>query len=442
MTMKKKLLLMTAAALMGATAVQADEQPQITNGDFETWTYDGENLPNNWNSFQTADGSYASMGYSANNRQVQRSTDVRPGSKGQYSCRIWARSVLFGIVAQGNLTTGRVHAGSTSATNAANHNYTDRDGSNTNNGVTNPCAMKFTGRPTLLKAWVKYKPSADISQYGDHATAKISAIIHGDGDYISYGVASNDNDENKALVVAQAVKEIEYNDGEWQQIVIPFEYTDNEVDPAYILVNASTNAYPGAGKANDELYIDDIEVVYAKLFTQDPLYVTVNGVQSGPFDATVYVTENDDNTIDFLMRNFVLEAGDDEMPVGNIRVEGIPVEDVGHGITKFADKQTVQIEAGDDPDAPYWVGTFLGDIPLELSGNYNDEHLYVTIHIPLSDDMVVDVLLGEDLTTGVNSIEEAPTVKGKGVIYDLNGRRVNEMQPGHIYVVNGKKVVK
>lgn len=54
--MKKKLLLITAAALVCGGNAMAEDKPQIPNGDFETWTYDGENLPNNWNSFQTASG--------------------------------------------------------------------------------------------------------------------------------------------------------------------------------------------------------------------------------------------------------------------------------------------------------------------------------------------------------------------------------------------------
>ena len=255
--MKKKLLLITAAALVCGGNTMAEDKPQIPNGDFETWTYDGENLPNNWNSFRTADGTYAAL---AGSSQVKRSTDKRPGSPGQYSCSIWARSV-FGIVAQGNLTTGRVHAGSMSATDKENYNYSDRDGSNTNkNGITNPCAMKFTGKPKAVKVWVKYVQGG--TGYGSHATAKFSAVIHDDGDYISYGLPENDNPTNKALVVASAVKEIEYTDGDWEELNIPFEYTNNGATPAYIQINASTNAYPGAGKKNDYLYIDDIEMVY------------------------------------------------------------------------------------------------------------------------------------------------------------------------------------
>ena len=255
-----------SAALLSGSNVMAEEEPQIPNGDFETWTYDGENLPNNWNSFQTADGSLASMGYNSSDRQVKRSTDTRPGSTGQYSCSIWARSVKLGIfdlgiVAQGNLTTGRVHAGSSSAANKENYNYTDRTGAKSANGKVNePCAMPFTGKPKAIKVWVKYVQGG--SGYGEYNKAKFSAVIHDNGDYISYGLPEYDNDNNKALVVASAVKEIEYTGGDWVELTLPFEYTNNGANPVYIQINASTNAYPGKGKANDYLYIDDIEMVY------------------------------------------------------------------------------------------------------------------------------------------------------------------------------------
>ena len=570
--MKKNVLLLMTFALMSAINVLAQGQ-QVPNGDFETWTYDGDNLPNNWNSFRTADGSMATL---AGNSQVKKSTDIRPGSNGSYSCAIWARSV-FGVVAQGNLTSGRVHAGSMSATDKENYNYTDRDGSTTKGDVVNPCYMSFTGKPKAVKVWVKYKQGG--SGYGVYNKAKFSAIIHSDADYISYGLPENDTPENKALVVASAVKEIEYNGGEWEELVIPFEYTNNGAKPAYIQINASTNAYPGKGKANDYLYIDDIEMVYdEKVFTDDPLYVTVNGAKSGPFSATVYVTENADNTINFTLKNFVLEndgdvmpvgnvkvmdipvtksegktsftanqiitiedgddpsypywAGpmlgniplemtgsyDDEhlkvniniplsdemqvyvelgeqekevtvydqdalyvtvnggktgpypatvyvtdngdntinftlknfvlendgdvMPVGNINVTNIPTNDLGDGVTGFAANQIIEIEDGDDPSYPYWAGPMLGEIPLEMSGKYNAEHLYVVINIPLSEEMQVYVELGKPDLTGVKSVKVTKKGKTTGKIYDLNGREVKEMQPGRIYIVDGVKVAK
>jgi len=449
--MKKSVLFLMSAALLLGSNVMADDQPQVPNGDFESWTFDGENLPDNWNSFQTADGDLAGTAYSSTDRQVKRSTDVHPGSTGQYSCVIWARQVqvfIFKAKAQGNLTSGRVHAGGAAAVHQDNYNYTDRDGSNTKGDVTNPCAMKFTGKPSAVKVWVKYKQKGKAADYGTHATAKFSAIIHSDADYISYGQPTYDTDANKALVVASAVKEIEYNDGEWEELTIPFEYTDNDVEPAYIQINASTNAYPGAGEVGDSLWIDDIEMVYepagtVKIFDQDKLYVTVNGETTGPIDATVYVTENDDNTINFQLKNFVLEIGAEKMGVGNINVKNIPAS-VADGITSFADEQSILIEEGDDPTIDMWMGPYLGEIPLDMSGKYDDDHLYVTIDIDMSVAIgqIIHVTLGnEGDVTAVASVKVSKKNAASGVIYDLNGRKVNEMQRGRFYIVDGKIVM-
>ena len=256
MSMRQKVISILALLLMAATGATAQPAPQVPNGDFETWTYDGANLPNNWNSYSTGEGNFIKQ---LGKGSVTRSTDVRPGSAGQYSCDIVSGSAL-GMVAVGNLTSGRIVLGSMTASNAANYNYSDRDGSNTKNGVVNPCAMRFTGKPKAVKVWVKFTQGTAQTTY---KYAKFSAIIHSDADYIAYNDANHDNNANKALVVASAVKDdIVSNGGVWQELTIPFEYTENAVEPAYILINAYTNTTPGKGSNGDHLYIDDIEMVY------------------------------------------------------------------------------------------------------------------------------------------------------------------------------------
>ena len=251
--MKKTIAFLAAAVLLSGTAL-AQSKPQITNGDFETWTFDGENLPNHFNSFQTADGTWSGTAYSSSDRQVKRSTDKRPGSTGSYSCSIWSRSV-WGVVAQGNLTTGRVHAASTSATGENNYNYSDRDGSNTKNGFKNPCSMPFTGRPDSLVVWVKFVPNGTDSK---HPYAKVTATIHDDFDYID-GYSKTSPESH---VVATAVDKTIAKTNGWKRLSIPFQYTNNGAEPAYILLSAATNAYPGGGNKGDYLYIDDITLVY------------------------------------------------------------------------------------------------------------------------------------------------------------------------------------
>ena len=255
----RKTFAIFAAAVLLSGAAQAQNHPQITNGDFEPWTFDGANLPNYFNSFQTADGLFSGLAYDKNNRQVKRSTDKRPGSPGSYSCSIWSRKVS-GVVAQGNLTTGRVHAAAMSATGKNNYNYSDRDGSNTNNGVKNPCAMPFTGRPDSLVVWVKFSPNGTDSS---HPYAKVTATIHSDFDYIDGYAQTSDS----KYVVATAVNmTIAKTNGKWKRLSIPFNYKNNGAQPKYILLSAATNAYPGGGNENDYLYLDDITIVYKQTY--------------------------------------------------------------------------------------------------------------------------------------------------------------------------------
>ncbi len=282
----RKIIALFAAAVLLSGAALAQNRPQINNGDFETWTFDGGNLPNYFNSFQTADGTWSGTAYSSSNRQVQRSSDTRPGSTGSFSCSIWSRKV-WGVNAQGNLTTGRVHAGGTSATSNKNYNYSDRDGSNTRNGFTNPCAMPFTGRPDSLVVWVKFVPNGTDSK---HPYAKVTATIHDDFDYID----GYENTSPQSHVVATAINMTIARTDSWKRLSIPFRYTNNGAQPRYILLSAATNAYPGGGNENDYLYLDDITLVYNQSHTlgipsQGWASLCLDFPAAVPADAKVYI---------------------------------------------------------------------------------------------------------------------------------------------------------
>ena len=147
-----------------------------------------------------------------------------------------------------------------SATGKNNYNYSDRDGSNTNNGVNNPCAMPFTGRPDSLVVWVKFTPNGTDSS---HPYAKVTATIHSDFDYIDGYAQTSDS----KYVVATAINmTIAKTNGNWKRLSIPFNYKNNGAQPRYILLSAATNAYPGGGHENDYLYLDDITLVYKQTY--------------------------------------------------------------------------------------------------------------------------------------------------------------------------------
>ena len=76
----------------------------------ESWANNDE--PDNWNSFLTATGTWSSFA----SDQCDASSDVRPGSTGTTSCKIFSNSSILGTVANGNVTLGQIVMGSTNAT--------------------------------------------------------------------------------------------------------------------------------------------------------------------------------------------------------------------------------------------------------------------------------------------------------------------------------------
>jgi PKD repeat protein len=237
--MRKILLSLSLLTL----TLQASAQTQIGNSNFETWEATTDELaePINWNSFKTASGSWNSFG----GQQMNRSTNVRPGSTGVYSARIWSRNAGFGIVAQGNMTLGRIEMGSTTASSTSNYNY-----SSTGSGT---YSEAFTDTPDSVVVWVKYKPA----NTGAGHLARISTVIHNNTNNYKdpWDVAG-------ANTIATAMLNFPYSGGNWQRISIPFTYVGTPSNAAFILTTIATNNIPGGGSVNDSLYIDDMQLVY------------------------------------------------------------------------------------------------------------------------------------------------------------------------------------
>ena len=236
---------LSASASCALTVRVTFETYQVENSDFELWDdEDNDNIePAHWNSFMHATGSFASM---VKGKQVEKSEDVRPGSEGQYSAKIFAREVkVLGITAataQGNLTTGCINGGSMSATDAkGNYNYTNINDNNFN--------QIFTGKPDSLRVWVKTS-----CMYN----ADISCFLHTEGYY-----QNPEANEITATVVAKTEKSDVVAE-EWAEVVLPFEYNEEADDqrPFYALITLTTSGIPGQSNKNDWMLIDDLRFVY------------------------------------------------------------------------------------------------------------------------------------------------------------------------------------
>ena len=116
--------------------LSAQYGPQFDNRGFEQWT-NRVSEPTHWHSGGTATGSFSSWVDS----QIEQSTQTRPGSSGTKSVRLYPESI-WGVTANGNLTNGRMNAGSMSATGSGNYNYTQRSQTAFNTPITQLPAAK------------------------------------------------------------------------------------------------------------------------------------------------------------------------------------------------------------------------------------------------------------------------------------------------------------
>lgn len=219
--------------------------------------------PLNWHSFASATGDYAAAANAFSNPHTYSANIVRPGNTGKKSILLTSASV-FGIPANGTITTGRMQAGAMIATDTKNCAFLSTDSTSTDSHG-DPFYALIGGTPDSIAVWVKFKQQTPVA---DHPYATISAAIT-DGTYYQ---DPQDKEYTNVVATAKDAK-IASNDFAWQRIVVPFTYNDNDVKAKAMLVTISTNADPGQGSAADSLYVDDISLIY----NVDKPTVTVNG---------------------------------------------------------------------------------------------------------------------------------------------------------------------
>ena len=255
----KKILLSTFSLIIVFASLS---QGQIDNGDMESWSSNDE--PDNWNSFLSANGTWSAFA----GDQCEPSSETRPGSNGTKSCRIFSNAVL-GTVANGNVTLGRIHMGSTNPTSPDNYNKTVTGNSN--------FSQALTDKPDSIVYWVKYTPN------GGNGNARMKATLHTDYDYRDPEDASS-----SSAVVATAVDNYPSTQGNWERHSIAFNYSGPATDNAYILVTFTTNEVGGQGNDNDEVLIDDVELIYNSNNLENLIYSDDINVSMDNFTNQIY----------------------------------------------------------------------------------------------------------------------------------------------------------
>lgn len=254
--------MMTLGQVINVSFENVGNHFQMPNSDFETWSNENK-APKHWHGFESVKG----MSAAKSKTKLVSSKNVRPGSKGLTSAVVTSTKV-FTVIANGTMTNGRLAAGSTDATNTANHSETNLSSTDKDaNG--DPFATPMYAKPDSVKFWMRFV-QADPSATAKYPYAAFNAVVT-DGTY--YQDPEDKTYNNKVAVAAP--KSSDMTVGDWRQVTCNFDYAkyaSNKADAKAILMTFSTNATPGKGSAvtsgfklvkADSVYIDDLELVYA-----------------------------------------------------------------------------------------------------------------------------------------------------------------------------------
>ena len=342
---------------------------QIPNSDFETWSTDNDiTEPRYWHGFKSATGSLASQATST----LLKSNDVRTGASG--SSAVIASKSIYGVVANGTMTNGRLMAQSMTASNTWNHSEMDQ-----NSTATDKWGDKFytalNAKPDAIKTWLKFTQGTDNS---DYPYATLSAILFdgdkyqdpepkkGDSSSLIGGTKYTQDDVDYAAArVAAKAQNKQIATGDWRELSIPFSYTDASKAKA-ILVTISTNATPGKGSANDQVWVDDMELVYNAAISN----IALNGVtlEGFAFDAATksYNVSYTGEALNLTVENFdVTAAGQSAMVVKNVENLGYGNYRVAIGATgpdfKNYDLYTINVTRNPLTGKAYVMGTVNGN---------------------------------------------------------------------------------
>ena len=231
---------------------------QMPNSDFETWsTATDNNAPKHWHGFESVKGKLS--GTAKSKTKLVSSKNVRPGSKGLTSAVVTSSSV-WGVIANGTMTNGRLAAGSMKPTNSANHSETNLSSTDKDDNG-DPFATPMYAKPDSVKFWMRFTQAKAQASYPN---AAFNAVIT-DGTY--YQDPENKTYTNKVAVAAP--NKADMTVGDWRLVSCPFDYASyaaNGAEAKAILLTVSTNATPGKGSYSngvaDSVYVDDLELVY------------------------------------------------------------------------------------------------------------------------------------------------------------------------------------
>lgn len=186
-----------------------------------------------------------------------------------------AGKALDGTIANGNLTTGIINAGSSKPTGdggKSNYNWSDPTGKGDNktkvptdrsgqNEGTSAAGQTFSGKPDAIK----FKYAAYLKDASQRI--QLRAVVHGEGRYrdpeyskdnyddIKWGVATF----NDTRTLSSSSDKVVLKEAQAEFVA---GINQSSITPAAVLVSLTTNENPGVGVGGDFVCFDDIEFVY------------------------------------------------------------------------------------------------------------------------------------------------------------------------------------
>lgn len=469
----KKILLM----LFGAACLTGNAQVyQIGNSDFETWSDDNE-PGSGWYSFSSAGGSLNSFKMASKSTLTKVSGSEAHGGSGT-SVLLQSKKVATAN-ANGNMTTGQINMGNISPSNKSNYNHTVR-GSYATQLAGTPDSIAFYGKFTrggsgtytgrcnaIIHGDFDYKDpyetDANAAAYKIAQATVYSTVtdtwtrycgpftytgVTGDKMYILASFTTNETPGGSTgdKFYIDDVSLI-YNSE-----LVSFVYDGTTYTAASDLSTVAYDASKmgaittnGKGATTETTYDEttgiltitvkgnDISVnasnyhSYTLQFAKPEapkttynggLVVIINGYATDPQSTDIYMTEDADGTYTLSLNNFMLGEGDEAIPVGNIVLGGLKKETAADGTETITSNQTITIADGDDPNVEFWMGSALGEVPIEFSAVIDGEKLFCNIDIDMTAtlEQYINVAFAPEASV-VGEQSEQPTATGsKNVI--------------------------
>ena len=148
----------------------------------------------------------------------------------------------------------------------------------------------------------------------------------------------------------------------------------------------------------------------------DNLVVVINSENTAPQETTINVSKMSDGSYTLSLNDFMLVAGEEMLPVGNIVLEGLTATEE-NGTISFSTNQSILIQPGSTGSEEDWLGPMLGDVPISLAATIQGGKMKCGIDIDMTEMLgqVINVYFGVLIND-----ENTPLAEAQGVDIVLN----------------------